>query len=70
MEATTTCMKRAVRYEPNKTPYLICTCGETVSLPQVAGLPLTFVCGHCGTEYDHRGWIQAEPEDEFERRTR
>jgi hypothetical protein len=31
-----------------------CPCGTTVSLPKIAGMPMTFVC-FCEREYDHEG---------------
>jgi hypothetical protein len=37
--------------------YLVCSCGEHISLPVVKGLPMTYVCGKCGNEYDSQGWV-------------
>lgn len=59
----TQCIKKALRRENDSTPtgvagnmYLMCDCGHKLSIPTVAGLPLTYVC-LCGTEYDSRGYI-------------
>ena len=56
-------IKRAVKREPGypvgvSAPlYLDCSCGEKISLPVIPGLPMTYICGKCGTEYDSKGWI-------------
>jgi len=57
-----TTIKKALRREPGypvgvAAPcYLVCDCGEKLSLPVVAGMPLTYICA-CGTEYDARGYV-------------
>ncbi len=60
MEAKFT--KRALRREegyPIGYPapsYILCECGNKVSVPVITGLPMTFEC-LCGIEYDSRGYI-------------
>lgn len=57
----TKCLKRAVKREAGyplgslAPMYLDCECGQKVTLPVIAGLPMTYVCGVCGIEYDSRG---------------
>jgi hypothetical protein len=62
VSAELTCVKRALKREPGypvgvPAPlYLDCTCGHKLSIPQVRGLPVTFICA-CGIEYDAAGWV-------------
>lgn len=52
-------VKRALRADGNGGLYLVCGCGRHVSIPVVAGLPMTYQC-ECGVAYDSQGWIQPE----------
>jgi hypothetical protein len=56
--------KRALKREPEgvlQCMYLDCECGHHLSIPVVAGMPMTYVC-LCGIAYDSRRWIVARPE--------
>lgn len=50
-------LKRALKADGKGGLYLDCTCGERIAIPVIAGLPMTYECGKCGTTYDSRGWI-------------
>jgi hypothetical protein len=56
-------IKRALKREPGypqgvSAPlYLECVCGEKISLPVIAGMPMTYCCGKCGRVYDKAGWV-------------
>ena len=54
-------IKRAIKRTPGAagiaaSPYIDCECGHRLSIPVVAGMPMTHVC-LCGREYDSRGYI-------------
>ena len=51
--------KRAIRVD-EQGPHIICGCGERIPVPVITGMPMTYQCGQCGTEYDSRGWILKE----------
>ena len=53
--------KRAVQYVADGVPHVDCECGHAINLPVIKGLPMTYVCGNCGIEYDSRGWILNRP---------
>jgi hypothetical protein len=63
LKATVTCIKRALRREEGypvgvSAPlYVACGCGGKVPVPTIAGMPMTYVCGQCATEYDSKGYI-------------
>ena len=59
--------KRALKCEQDGTPigqphkmYLDCECGHHLSIPTIAGMPMTYQCV-CGREYNDQGWILQGP---------
>lgn len=57
-------LKREQGYPGVAAPmYLDCVCGQHVSIPTVRGLPMTYVCGQCGIEYDAQGWVVSRPSE-------
>jgi hypothetical protein len=54
--------KRALKADGKGGLYLDCECGEHIPVPVIKGMPMTYLCGQCGIEYDSRGWILSRPE--------
>jgi len=61
MNTQTGYTKRALKADGKGGLYLDCECGHKLSVPIIAGLPMTYQC-LCGIEYDSRGWILNKPE--------
>lgn len=59
--------KRAVKREAghpigvSAPMYLDCECGERVSLPVIAHMPMTYQCA-CGIVYDAQGYVVSRPD--------
>lgn len=49
-------VKRALRADGKGGLFVLCGCGEKVSIPIIKGMPMTYEC-LCGIVYDNRGWI-------------
>lgn len=61
MSVQTGYTKRALKADGKGGLYLDCQCGNKLSVPVIAGLPMTYQC-QCGIEYDSRGWIVGKRE--------
>jgi hypothetical protein len=55
-------VKRALKADGKGGLFIGCGCGEEIPVPVIAGLPMTYECGKCGTVYDSRGWILGKRE--------
>jgi hypothetical protein len=45
-----------------RAPSVLCSCGNTVSLPVVKGLPMSYQCV-CGKNYDAQGMEECDADD-------
>jgi hypothetical protein len=56
-EVRTEFTKRALKSDGQGGLCLDCTCGERIPIPVIKGMPMTYLCGRCGVEYNARGWV-------------